>query len=279
MSLQVADRVKETTAAGTTGTGTVNLAGAVAGFQTFVAGIGTTNKTYYAIVDADGIGWEVGIGTVTDASPDTLSRDTILASSNSGSAVSLSSGAHTVFATYPADKAVYLDDSSLLSPSIGLNHLVDVSTGGNSSTTKWSLLIGNNGFGVAPSTASLTSGNAFSNIGIGYYALKSMIDYASYNTAIGAYCGHSVTTGDGNAFLGSFYTGYKVTTGNYNFAVGANAFRGGGTGSHNIAIGSSALAGDDDTPSSGSNNIAIGYRALEVTTAALSGGKNVAIGA
>jgi len=113
MALVVKDRVKETTT--TTGTGTLNLAGAVAGFQTFVAGVGTTNTTYYAIEDANGTAWEVGLGTVTDASPDTLSRSTILASST-GSAISLSSGTHTVFGTYPAGKAVFLDSNDNLNP-------------------------------------------------------------------------------------------------------------------------------------------------------------------
>ena len=80
MALVVKDRVKETTTS--TGTGTIELAGAVGGFQTFVAGVGSTNTTYYAIEDANGTAWEVGLGTVTDASPDTLARTTILANSN-----------------------------------------------------------------------------------------------------------------------------------------------------------------------------------------------------
>ena len=106
MSLVVKDRVKETTT--TTGTGTINLAGASTGFQTFVAGVGNGNTTFYAIEDGNGSGWEVGIGTVTDASPDTLARTTILASSNSGSAITLTSSTHAVFGTYPAGKAVHL---------------------------------------------------------------------------------------------------------------------------------------------------------------------------
>jgi hypothetical protein len=83
MALVVKDRVKETTE--TDGTGTISLAGAATGFQSFVAAVGNGNTTYYAIEDADGSAWEVGIGTITDASPDTLARTTILASSNSGS--------------------------------------------------------------------------------------------------------------------------------------------------------------------------------------------------
>ena len=112
MALVVADRVKETTTS--TGTGTIDLAGAVSGFQTFVAGVGDTNTTYYAIIDPAGATWEVGIGTVTDSTPDTLSRDTIIASSNSGSAVSFGAGNKNVFSTQPADKAVYLDSSGQL---------------------------------------------------------------------------------------------------------------------------------------------------------------------
>ena len=113
MALVVADRVKESTA--TTGTGTVSLAGAETGFQTFVAGIGNSNTTYYAIVDGNTGDFEVGIGTVTDASPDTLSRDTILQSSNSDSAVNFGSGTKSVFCTLPADKAVLEDASGNIS--------------------------------------------------------------------------------------------------------------------------------------------------------------------
>ncbi len=106
MALILADRVKETTT--TTGTGTISLAGASSGFRTFVAAIGSGNTTYYALTDANGTAWEAGLGTVTDASPDTLTRTTVL-SSSTGSKISLSSGTHVVFATYPAGKAVILD--------------------------------------------------------------------------------------------------------------------------------------------------------------------------
>ena len=110
MALVVNDRVKETST--TTGTGTLSLAGAVSGFQTFVAGIANSNTTFYCIVNDSGTEFEIGIGTVTDASPDTLSRDTILESSNSDSAVNFSSGTKTVFCTLPASKAVFEDASS-----------------------------------------------------------------------------------------------------------------------------------------------------------------------
>jgi len=100
MALVFKDRVKETTT--TSGTGTITLAGAVSGFQTFSV-IGDGNTTYYTIVS--GTDWEVGIGTYT-LSGTTLSRDTILESSNAGSAISLT-GTSTVFCTYAAEKSVY----------------------------------------------------------------------------------------------------------------------------------------------------------------------------
>jgi hypothetical protein len=108
MAFVINDRVKETSTS--TGTGTFNLAGAVTGFETFVAGIGNSNTTYYAITLPGVAEFEVGIGTVTDASPDTLSRDTILSSSNSDSAVNFSAGTKNIFCTIPASKSVLLSD-------------------------------------------------------------------------------------------------------------------------------------------------------------------------
>lgn len=105
MALVVKDRVNETST--TTGTGTFTLAGAVTGFQTFAA-IGDGNTTYYAIVLQGGSEFEVGLGTYT-SSGTTLSRDTILSSSNSNNAVNFSAGTKNVFCDYPAPKAVYGD--------------------------------------------------------------------------------------------------------------------------------------------------------------------------
>jgi len=112
MALVINDRVKESSTS--QGTGTINLAGAVTGFEGFVAGIGTTNTTYYTIFEQGTTNWEVGIGTVTDATPDTLSR-TAITSSNSDSLVNFNAGGAStldVFCTLPASKAVYLDAST-----------------------------------------------------------------------------------------------------------------------------------------------------------------------
>jgi hypothetical protein len=118
MALVVNDRVKETST--TTGTGTFNLAGAVLGFETFVAGIGNSNTTYYSIVNENGE-FEVGLGTVTDATPDTLARTTVISSSNSDSAVNFSAGTKDVFCTLPASKSVILDASGNIVANNGSN--------------------------------------------------------------------------------------------------------------------------------------------------------------
>ena len=109
MALVLNDRVKETST--TTGTGTLDLAGAATGFVTFVAGIATGNTTYYAIYETGTDKWEVGLGTVTDATPDTLSRDTVLSNSSGNTSKIVFAGTLDVFCTMPAAKTVYLDNN------------------------------------------------------------------------------------------------------------------------------------------------------------------------
>jgi hypothetical protein len=109
MALVVKDRVKETTT--TTGTGTITLAGAVLGFQAFSV-IGDGNTTFYTIQDSVAGAWEVGIGTYT-SSGTTLSRDVVLESSNSGNLVNFAAGTKDVFLTYPAERSVYVDGSTI----------------------------------------------------------------------------------------------------------------------------------------------------------------------
>lgn len=133
MALVLKDRVKETTT--TTGTGTVTLAGAVTGFQSFSV-IGNANTTYYVIAGQNTNEWEVGIGTYT-ASGTTLSRDTVLESSNSGSLVNFSAGVKDVFVTYPAENAVFASDNP--------------GTSGQ--------YLRSNGAGVAPTWETLTTGD------------------------------------------------------------------------------------------------------------------------
>ena len=103
MALVVKDRVRETST--TTGTGTFTLNGAVSGFQTFLA-IGSGNTTYYTIVDAATGDWEVGIGTYS-AGVNTLTRTTVLESSNNGNLVDFAAGTKDVFCTYPAENVSF----------------------------------------------------------------------------------------------------------------------------------------------------------------------------
>ena len=110
MALVLKDRVKETST--TAGTGTLTLAGAVSGFQAFSA-VGNGNTTYYAIVDAATGDWEVGLGTYT-SSGTTLSRDTVLSSSNSGSLVPFAANSKDVFVTYPSEKSAYQNAAGVI---------------------------------------------------------------------------------------------------------------------------------------------------------------------
>ena len=106
MPLVVADRVRETST--TAGTGTLTLAGAVAGFQSFAV-IGNGNTTYYSIVDSTANTWEVGIGTYS-SSGTTLARTTVLSnSSGTTSPISFAANSKDVFVTYPAAKSVHED--------------------------------------------------------------------------------------------------------------------------------------------------------------------------
>ena len=158
MALVLADRVQETTT--TTGTGSVTLDGAVLGYQTFAV-IGNGNTTFYTIADQGGANWEVGIGTYSTTGP-VLARTTVLASSNSGSLVTFTSGVKTVFVTYPSEKSVNLDASGNVSA------LGTVSSGtwnGTSVSTAYG------GTGLSSYTAGdlpyYASGTTLSKLGIG----------------------------------------------------------------------------------------------------------------
>ena len=158
MALVVKDRVRETST--TSGTGTITLAGAVAGFQSFSV-IGDGNTTYYAIVDPQTGDWEVGIGIYT-ASGTTLSRDTVLESSNSGNLVNFVTNPKDVFVTYPAERAIYTDAAgTAITPATA--SVLGVASGGTgqSSYTDGQLLIGNS-TGNTLAKATLTAGTGIS---------------------------------------------------------------------------------------------------------------------
>ena len=239
MALVVNDRVKETST--TTGTGTFDLAGAATGFQTFVAGVGDTNTTYYAIFNQGTTEWEVGLGTVTDAATDTLARTTVISSSNSGSAVDFASGTKDVFCTLPASKAVF----------------------GKQQGTNFtdSLLVGHSTTG--------TLSTATDNTGVGIDALNALTS-GDNNTAVGADAGGAVTTSKENTVVGAEAFITATTGSGANTAVGFRALKD-STGEGNTAIGKDA----GENIAGGHYNICLGHDAGQNIT---SGGGNIIIG-
>jgi hypothetical protein len=164
MPLIVKDRVQETST--TTGTGTLTLAGAVTGFQDFSV-IGNGNTTYYTITSNGA--WEVGIGTYT-SSGTTLSRDTVLESSNSGSKITLT-GVSNVFVTYPAEKSVDIEtaqtltNKTLTSPTLTAPVLGTPASGSVTNLTGTASININGTVGATtPNTGAFTTLSASSNI-------------------------------------------------------------------------------------------------------------------
>ena len=161
MALILKDRVQETST--TTGTGTLTLAGAVTQFQTFSSAVGNGNTTYYTIYNAGGTQWEVGVGTVGAG---TLSRDTVLASSNANALVSFT-GTLYVFGDYPAAKASYLDVNGNVNANAFLNTLQTIAaTGGTTTLTVSSpldyLVTGSGGQTIKlPDATTLVNGTAY----------------------------------------------------------------------------------------------------------------------
>jgi hypothetical protein len=124
MTVKYADRVFETTT--TTGTGTINLNGAQVGYRTFVAGVGTAAPVPYAIFD--NLNWEVGRGTVTAGSPDTLQRNVVLSSSNAGSAVNWGAGTRNVILPLSSTFGVWRD--------VNLNDVSSLGVGGGTANAQ-----------------------------------------------------------------------------------------------------------------------------------------------
>lgn len=157
MAFVVADRVRESST--TTGTGTMTLAGAVIGYQSFGSAIGAGNTTYYAISNPGVNEWEVGIGTVGSG---TLARTTVLASST-GVAVDFTAGSKDVFVTYPAEGAVFADNAITLTNKTISGSSNTLSNIGNSSLTNSSVTVGSTNIalgGTSTTLAGLTSVSA-----------------------------------------------------------------------------------------------------------------------
>lgn len=102
MAVVIADRVKVRSF--TNGTGPLTLGPTVPGFQSFEA-VGNGNETYYSIT-SNANEWEVGRGTYTKVGiVETLTRDTIISSSNNNLIVNFTGGGKNVFCTLPSSVA------------------------------------------------------------------------------------------------------------------------------------------------------------------------------
>ena len=115
LTVTLGDLVEETTQ--TTGAGTYALDGAPTGRRTFVTGIGSGTRTIYKAETASGTPYEIGIGTVTSGAPATISRDSILLSSNANLAVSWGPGSKRIF----CDLSAVLANQIWSKPSAGFS--------------------------------------------------------------------------------------------------------------------------------------------------------------
>ena len=181
----LADRVRETSA--TTGTGTLTLAGAVAGYQGFNAAFANADTVYYVIQYATE--WEVGIGTVGTG---TLSRDSVLASSNADALVPFSAGTKDVFVAYVAERAVTTSDAATLTNKtidditnlVGADH-IHYKIKANATITKGQTLkaVGYNAGQAAIEVEPISSASDIA-VGIAYQDLASGAFGAAINTGL-----------------------------------------------------------------------------------------------
>ena len=212
MAITLNDRVKETTTS--TGTGTINLAGAETGFESFVTGIGNGVQTYYAIVHQSANEFEIGIGTVTDASPDTLSRTSIISSTNSDSAVNFSAGTKDVFCTVPAGRMIFADNGPIVK-------IPFETTVGSGNADPLSLVYSGLKFAVDEQDASKTGsisingGNAARmDFGMGGTALLRIYNDASNYTEFKRTTNHPILFAVNNAEVARFVsTEFKLASG------------------------------------------------------------------
>ena len=262
MALVLADRIKESTTV--TSTGPATLLGAATGFQAFSV-LGNGSTTYYCIADQTGANWEVGLGTYSTTGP-TLTRTTILSSSNAGSAVNFGAGTKDVFVTIPAGKGVWTDSSNNVTLPAALTITANATVNGLTVGKGAGTGSNNAAFGI---NALLSNTTGYENTASGTSALSNNTT-GNNNTASGAYALMLHTTGNYNTASGA-YALTNNTTGYSNTANGVNALKGNTTGYENTASGVSALSNN----TTGNENTANGRSALQNNT---TGNSNTANG-
>jgi hypothetical protein len=118
MALQLADRIRETCTS--PGTGNVTLLGPVTGYKSFSNGIAVGSTCYYTLADQSGANFEIGIGTLTNAT--TLARTQVIANNLGTTAlINFSSGTQDVFIDLPSEYAVTQADVGTSPNQIPLN--------------------------------------------------------------------------------------------------------------------------------------------------------------
>ena len=261
MALVLADRVRETTT--TTGTGSVTLAGAYTGFQTFLAGIGNANSTYYTIANVTTGEWEVGIGTYT-TSGNTLSRTTVLSSSNGGSLVNFAAGSKDVFVTQPSERAVYIDSAGT---TVDVNILA--ATGDSSFTSTGALQISAGTTGQRPTGA------------VGKIRWNSTLSqYEGYDGTNWTLLGGAVISNDTSTASNLYPVFSSVTTGNASTLYTGNAklLYKPSTGElqASVPVALNGLVVNSQTVSA-SYTIAVGYSAMSAGPVAVASGQAVTV--
>jgi hypothetical protein len=117
------DRVKETST--TTGTGTITLAGAVAGFRTFASVLSNTQTCPYVIEDPGTGSWETGIGTYSGG---TLARS-VSQSSNANALVNFGAGTKYVFVDAISSALININGTPGGEPSVAAGGRLTLSSG------------------------------------------------------------------------------------------------------------------------------------------------------
>ena len=260
MPYTTANRVQETTS--TSGTGTLTLNGAVAGFKNFNNGIGIGNTTSYVIFDPTANVWEAGIGTLLTAN--TFGRTQVLSnSSNTTALINFAGNTSNVWCDYLTEKSVTQFDVGTDANQIPLNQYLGTMAWQDAKAVR----LGGDAV-INTLTVGLGSGSVATNTATGYQALNAN------------------TTGAYNASYG-YQASFKNTTGNYNASYGYNALYNNLIGASNSAFGYQSLlscTGNYNTAfgynslvftSSGANNVGIGYQTMQTNT---TGGLNTAVG-
>jgi hypothetical protein len=148
-----ADRVRQTT---TSTTSPFALSGSVAGFRDFSSVLSTNDTFWYAIASTPGSDWEVGLGTYSAAN--TITRTTVLSSSNAGAAVTFAAGLKEVFITAVAGKFLQADSTgsygNFTAGTITANNTViaPLFESGNTISANYTITAGNNALTPGPVT-------------------------------------------------------------------------------------------------------------------------------